>query len=394
MKIKDNIPLSIEKNDSIDSEYSYLNQSDPTKATEINFVVFFGVFFIVSVLSFFFKKHSAEPSLNIAMLYTMGVFFVARYTEGYMVGIMFTVAAVLCTNFFFIYPYEAFNFSYDGYLVTFAGMLAIGILTSIMSTRFKNQERRLRDQEKRLAEAEKEKMKANLLRAVSHDIRTPLTGIIGSSSSILEDYDSMKNEDIQKLVKNIEDDADWLLNMVENLLTVTRIGVDAPSVALYEEPIDEVIGAAVSQFKKRFPEYSVNVVIPKDIIFVLMDEMLVQQVIINILQNAVMHSKTKEPILLSVDSKDGMAYVHIRDYGEGIDPEKIEHLFEGAGFSSQDKRPDSYKGMGIGLSICKTIITAHGGEIKAINHSDGAEFEFSLKMAESEMVDLDIEEEV
>ena len=342
----------------------------------------FGVFIAATVISFFFNKMASDPSLNIAMLYTLGVFIITRYTDGYIYGILFSIMSVLSVNFFFTYPYQDFNFSIDGYQVTFFGMFVIGVITSAMSTRMKEAQRQIAKQEKELMEAQKEKMRANLLRAVSHDIRTPLTGIIGSSSSYLEMGDELTEEDKRDLIQHINDDANWLLNMVENLLSVTRISSDADStgatVTKSLEPVDEVASAAVIQFKKRFPEASVRVRVPDDFIMVMMDAMLIQQVIINILQNAWLHSGTTKPIELTIDDDENWVYFHIRDYGVGLDPNRLDEIFDGGGYKARDVKADGYKGMGIGLSICKTIVIAHGGQIRAINHDEGAEFRFWL----------------
>lgn len=176
-----------------------------------------GVFTVTTVASFFFKQTASDPSLNIAMLYTLGVFIITRYTNGYIYGMLFAIMSVLSVNFFFTYPYQDFNFTIEGYQVTFLGMFAIAIITSTMSTNMKEQAKQLAEQEKELMEAQKEKMRANLLRAVSHDLRTPLTGIIGNSSSYLEMEDKLTEEEKRDLVEYINNDANWLLSMVENL---------------------------------------------------------------------------------------------------------------------------------------------------------------------------------
>ena len=150
--------------------------------------------------------------------HTIGAFIAARYTEGYLYGIVYALGAVLAVNFFFTYPYGTLNFTIEGYQVTFLGMLVISLFTSVSSSALKAQQDMLARQEKELAEAEKEKMRANLLRAVSHDIRTPLTGIIGNSESILETGNTMTDEEKLKIISSIDSDARWLLNMVENLL--------------------------------------------------------------------------------------------------------------------------------------------------------------------------------
>ncbi len=342
------------------------------------------IFTIATLASFFFKDTASDPSLNIAMLYTLGVFIITRYTNGYVYGMLFSIMSVLSVNFFFTYPYQDFNFSIEGYQVTFFGMFAIGIITSAMSTNMKEQARQLAKQEKELMEAQKEKMRANLLRAVSHDLRTPLTGIIGSSQSYLEMQDKLCEKEKSELVKHINEDANWLLNMVENLLSVTRINSETTSVAKSLEAVDEVVASAVIQFKKRFPEAEVHVKVTDDVVMVMMDAMLIQQVIINILQNAQMHAKSEKPLEITIDENDEKVFIHIRDYGVGIDEHRLQTIFDGEGYRSENAKNDGYKGMGIGLSICKTIVTAHGGKIIAVNHADGAEFCFSLPKEKEE----------
>lgn len=348
-----------------------------------------GVYFAVTVASFFFNELASDPMLNIAMLYTLGVFITTRYTYGYIYGLMFAIFSVLSVNFFFTYPFQTFNFTLKGYQVTFLGMFIIGILTSTMSSNMKEQSRKLVEQEKAMAEqekalmeAQKEKMRANLLRAVSHDLRTPLTGIIGNSSSYLEMEDRLTAEEKRDLVEYINNDANWLLNMVENLLSVTRIDNDTASVSKSLEPVDEVVAAAVIQFKKRFPDAEVHVTVPEsepdDALMVMMDAMLIQQVILNILQNAQLHSGSTKALELTIHEDESSVIISIRDYGVGIDDSRLDDIFDGAGFKKGDTSIDGYKGMGIGLSICKTIIMAHNGHISARNCEEGAEFSFSL----------------
>lgn len=364
-------------------------QEELVRSHKKDTMISLGVFFVVTIASFFFNELASDPMFNIAMLYTLGVFIITRYTSGYIYGLMFAASSVLSVNFFFTYPYQDFNFSLEGYQVTFLGMFIIGILTSTMSSNMKEQSRKLLEQEKALAEqekalmeAEKEKMRANLLRAVSHDLRTPLTGIIGNSSTYLEMEHRLSNGEKRALMEYINNDANWLLNMVENLLSVTRIDNDTASVSKSLEPVDEVVAAAVIQFKKRFPEAEVHVTVPEsepdDVMMVMMDAMLIQQVILNILQNAQLHSGSTKPLELTIDEDEDNVMVSIRDYGVGIDGDRINDIFDGAGFKKGESYTDGYKGMGIGLSICKTIIMAHNGQISARNCEEGAEFSFSL----------------
>ena len=348
-------------------------------------------FVSVTIVSFFFLKMASDPTLNIAMLYTIGAFIAARYTEGYLYGIIYALSAVLAVNFFFTYPYGTLNFGIEGYQVTFLGMLIISLFTSVSSSLLKSQQDLLTKQEKELAEAEKEKMRANLLRAVSHDLRTPLTGIIGNSESILENSESMTEEEKKGIVATIDSDARWLLNMVENLLSVTRIDDSNAGVNKSPEIVDEVVSAAAAKFKKNFPGTDIVVKVPEEPVLVDMDAMLIQQVLINIMHNAMVHSGSTEPIEVNVYEEGKEVIFSVRDHGVGIPEDKLETIFDGEGLGKVQSSPDGYKGMGIGLSICKTIVLAHGGQIEAKNHEEGAEFIFRLP-ADIEEIDNESED--
>lgn len=347
--------------------------------------VFFLVFIAATVSSFVFKQIASDPSLNIAMLYVLGLFIVARYTDGYIYGLLFAAGSVISVNYFFTVPYGNLNFTMEGYQVTFVGMLIIAMITSAMTTNMKEQARILAEQEKQLMEAQKEKMRANLLRAVSHDLRTPLTGIIGNSESYMEMEETLTAEEKRKLLLHIQEDANWLLNMVENLLSVTRIDNETAKVNKSLEPVDEVVAASVARFRKRFPNADVKVKVPDDIIMIMMDAMLIEQVIINILQNAQLHANSCRPLELIVENMGNSVLFRLRDYGDGIDESRLKTIFDGEGYHAEmERKQDSYKGMGIGLSICQTIILAHGGRLSAMNHREGAEFRFTLPKDEEE----------
>ncbi|WP_333646777.1 sensor histidine kinase [Lacrimispora sp.] len=318
---------------------------------------------------------------NVGIVYVMAVVLISRYSNGYIPGVIASFISVLCVNFAFTYPFMAFNFTLEGYPITFIAMLAISIITSTATTHLKEKSHILSEQEKLLMEAEKETMRANLLRAVSHDLRTPLTGIIGASSTYLENSRGLSDEEKTNLVANIQEDANWLLNMVENLLSVTRIRNTGAQVSKCSEPLEEVVAEALQRFHKRLPQSAVQVSVPEEFIMVPMDATLIEQVIINLLENAAYHSNSSKPINLSVDVHDGYAWFHVRDYGVGIVPERLDTLFDGYSMS-QNSSGDSRKGMGIGLSICKTIVTAHDGSISAANEDEGAVFTFTLPLEE------------
>ena len=351
-----------------------------------DFLIFLSVFIVTTAIALALREVVEKNyDTNMAIFYILGIILVARYTDGYVWGALFDVLSILSVNYFFTYPYQGFNLTIEGYPVTFASMLVIYLITSAMTTNMKKQSMILAKQEKQLMEAQKEKMRANLLRAISHDLRTPLTGIIGNSESYLRMEGSMTDEEKRTIVENIENDASWLLNMVENLISVTRINNTTAKVTKYIEPVDEVVSSAVARFRKRFPGAELRVFLPDRVVMVMMDAMLIEQVLINILQNAYTHAKSVKPVELRVTEDDKRVWFFIKDYGIGIDEKKIETIFDGEDYlKDQDSKADGHKGMGIGLSICKTIVSAHGGDIKARNHNEGSEFYFYLPKEKEE----------
>lgn len=342
-----------------------------------NCVVTLSGLIVATLFAFLFSHYVPENSGNISLIYILALITIVRFTDGYLPGLISSVVAVICVNFLFTYPYYELNFTLSGYPITFLEMLGVTLLTSTMTANIKEQAHMIAEKDKLLSETEKEKMRANLLRAVSHDLRTPLTGIIGASSSYLENKDLLPEEEKVAILTHIHEDANWLLNMVENLLAVTRIHDRSSTVKNTDESVEEIVSAAIMRLKKRIPEASVNVSVPDELLIIPMDAILIEQVLINLLENAIIHSQSQDPILCYVDTDDANVAFHVKDYGIGIDPERLKNIFDGNSYIG-NKESDSNKGMGIGLSICKTILTAHGGTISARNHPLGAEFYFTL----------------
>lgn len=325
--------------------------------------------------SFLFFYLGNENSANIALPYILALIMIALNTDGYGYGIAASLFSVIAVNIFFTYPFYQLDFTLDGYPVTFIGMLAISIITSATTTRMKKQKTILDERERKLAETEKERIRANLLRAVSHDLRTPLTSIIGSSASYMENYEELTDADKLELAANINEDAHWLLNMVENLLTVTRIQDHSGKVKKSPEVVEEVVSEAITRVKKRIPAFKIQVSMPHDFLMLSMDATLIEQVLINLLENAYVHSHSEKPVSLKIEWLINRVSFSVRDYGIGLKEDQLPYIFEG---KYTHDSADSHRGIGIGLSICKTIITAHSGTIAAYNHNDGAEFVFTL----------------
>ena len=317
----------------------------------------------------------SDSDFHVPLIFVLATLVVSLLTTGYLFGIAASIIAVFGVNIIFTYPYFHMNFSLTGYPLTFVCMFAVSIITCTLASRVKESERvRI--------EAEREKMRANLLRAISHDFRTPLTSMIGSINVVRENGDLLSETDKIKLLDDAKSEAEWLINMVENLLSITRIGGD-PNAALHTEPqlVEEVLWEAVSRFRRQYPEFKVDISIPEEPLLVEMDAVLIEQVILNLLINAAIHGKTATMAILSVICRNGFAIFAVEDNGSGIAPEKLAHLFDGYNVRSGGA-DDSTRTMGIGLSVCNTIVKAHGGGMSAENLPRGARLSFTLPLSE------------
>ena len=239
-------------------------------------------------------------------------------------------------------------------------------------------------------DAEKEKMRGNLLSSISHDFRTPLTSILGASTTVLEQKD-MLAEMRDTLLVDIQDNAKWLIRMVENILMVTRISQESMQLNKRLEAAEEVIAQSVSVVRSRFADHMIHVKVPDEVVMIPMDATLVSQVIINLLENAIKHSEEDSFVLLTLQIKDRFALFEVRDHGTGIPAHLMDSIFEIHAQVDADGNPitdlssDPSHGMGIGLSICRTIIQAHGGIIEGHNRREGgAKFSFWLPLDDNE----------
>lgn len=342
------------------------------KRTLRNILITLTILAAAAVICFFLQQ-SVGTEAHAPLLFVLAVLFISRFTDGYGYGIFSAMAAVIAVNYIFTYPYFAFNFTITGYPLTFLVMLAVALSVSALTTQIKNQE-------KLRLESEKEKMRANLLRAVSHDIRTPLTSIAGSASVILENQDALSQDKVMELVANIKEEAQWLVRMVENLLSITRMNAENAKIDKQEELAEEVISAAVSKFKKRFPGIETEVYVPDEILLVPMDATLIEQVLVNLLENSVIHGRTTSRIRIQVSKQEEMAVFSVEDNGGGIDESVLPVIFDG-NLVARGESSDNKRNMGIGLSVCKSIIKAHRGNMRAENREEGgARMIFTLPM--------------
>ncbi len=222
-----------------------------------------------------------------------------------------------------------------------------------------------------------EGMKATLLRAISHDLRTPLAGIQGNSLIYLENKNTLGEKERIYIVRDIHKDSSWLINLTENLLAITRIQDNDLTINKNDELVEEVVGEALQKIEKRHPGCAIQVKIPENILILPMDAVLIEQVIINLLENALLHSGSTRPVDVTVEEQPESVSFLVRDYGRGVPEELLERLFQDP--ARAPFRPlGPQKGTGIGLAICKTIIAAHRGTFLGQNCTPGAEFLFTV----------------
>lgn len=333
----------------------------------ITVIILVSAFFISVVFQNIF-----EIDEHISTLFAFAVFLISLFTNGYIYGITSAFIGTLAINYAFTFPYLAFNFTIPVNLISAIVMVTIALLTGALTTKIKRQEAIK-------AESEKERMRANLLRAVSHDIRTPLTTIYGSASTLIEN-ECLTEKQKSKILDGIKQDSIWLVRMVENLLSVTKI--DSGRVKIHKTPtvVDELVDSVIVKFNKRYPDQPIVCSLPDDILVVPMDALLIEQVIVNLLENSVIHGKDFTKIQLRITKKAQTAIFEIEDDGCGIAEEKMSKLFDGYFETDNEVADSKKKNAGIGLSVCATIIRAHNGEITATNLEKGILFRFSLDM--------------
>lgn len=226
---------------------------------------------------------------------------------------------------------------------------------------------------------ERERFKTTLLRSVSHDLRTPLAGIQGNAEFLEQNLDQIDPDERTALLGSISKDARWLAEMIDNLLSMTRVQDDDVPLDFQPEVVDDVIGDAVMHEMPYRGEHEIIVTPPEDVELVPMDGKLIRQVLVNLIDNAIKHAAPTARIWVSTMRDGDRMLFRVADDGGGIEPAMLGKIF--GRFVSEDAEPGRKSGIGLGLSICKAIVEAHGGMIVAYNNDrGGATFEFSLPM--------------
>ena len=345
-----------------------------------DFIISMSLYTLSVVLCLILRGASQDGDTGyVYMIFLLDVFLTALLTEGFFFSLIISIFAVLSVDYIFTPPYWNVSFTLSGFPLTFLVTMTISVVTGIVTSRAKQM-----DEVRR--EAELERMHGNLLRAVSHDIRTPLTGIVGATNVLLEQENTLTPEQRHELIRNANEEAQWLIHIVENLLSITRIGAGEDArVTKTPEAAEEVIEGAVGKFRRQYPQIDVRVELPEEFFLVPMDPLLIQQVMTNLLENAAVHGVTTTRVVVSLEKRGKWARFTVCDNGRGIPEGRLHNLFDG---TQSAQKGDSTRSMGIGLSVCKTVVAAHCGKIKGENiKGGGARFTVDLPLEEDEHED-------
>lgn len=337
--------------------------------------VFAGVMAAAILLSMALSNIHDDNNPFATPVFILAVALIARLTDGYLYGIAASLVGTFCVNYMFTYPFWQFDVSLSGYPLTFIMMLVVSIFISALTTQIKRQEQ-LR------FEAEREKMHANLLRAIAHDLRTPLASILGASSALKGA--SLSQADREALLEGIERDAQWLVRVTENLLSVTRLSGSGVHLKKTDEVLEEIVGSAIVKYRRAQDALPVEVDLPERLLLVPMDPILIEQVLINLFDNVSAHARGATKIWLKAACEADRVVVTVEDDGPGIPAALLPTLFEGGIHTSLQGRADERRSMGIGLSVCRSIVRAHGGDMSGgASARGGAAFTFYLPCTEA-----------
>lgn len=318
-------------------------------------------------------------NINVLMIYLLGVLWVAaRYNRS--AAIFCSVLSVAAFDLLFVPPYLTFSVLDEQYILTFAVMLVTALTISTLTHRVRVQSAQARQAWERV---EVEFLRNTLLSGVSHELRTPLASITGVATALAEPANELSPEARAELLQTLVAEAERMERLINNLLDMTRL--EAGGLALKKEwqPLQETIGAALNNLDKRLRGHDVNVHMPADLPLLYIDSTAIEQVLTNLLDNALEYTSVGSAIDISAQAKDGRILVEIADHGPGL-PAGTEHrVFEK--FFRAAQTP-GHRGIGLGLAICRGMIEAHGGRISAANRTgssgSGAVFTFALPIGQ------------
>jgi two-component system, OmpR family, sensor histidine kinase KdpD len=297
------------------------------------------------------------------MVYLLGTVLVSlRF--GYGPSVLAAVLSVACFNFFFIPPYYTLAVADLRHVVTFVVMLTVALVITSLQKRALAAQRAI----------ESEQLRNALLSSVSHDLRTPLAVVTGAASTLIEG--NLGENDRKELTVSILEEAARLEQLVQNLLDMTRLESGALPVKKQWLPLEEVVGSALVRAERLIGARGVTTKLPDGITLVPVDSVLIEQVLLNLIDNAVKHTPAGAPIHVEAHVRDGSVEIEVADRGPGLSDEDAPKVFD-----KFHRGSAKHAGAGLGLTICQGIVIAHGGRIWATRREGGgASFHFTLPL--------------
>lgn len=316
---------------------------------------------------------------TVVIVFVLGVLLTALFTFGPAYSMTASVLSILCFNFLFVAP--RFSFRIDGADVpgTLAVMFVVALVSSYVVAQMRKNAQKSAEAS---ARAHNEQLRANLLRSVSHDLRTPLTSISGNADVLLDEDVSISRDEQRRLVRTIRDDAAWLAGTVENLLAITRFENGEVELRREVDLVDDVVEEALRHASRDLERHELVVVPSDELLPANMDAQLIVQVVVNLVNNAVTHTQDGSQIRIVTGRVGSFAYISVADNGPGVSEQDKAHIFEPY-YSSGRAIADGRRGVGLGLSVCRSIVDAHGGELRVEDVvPQGAKFTFTLPLAD------------
>ena len=312
---------------------------------------------------------------DVVMVYLLGIVVVSmRY--GYVPSLVAAVLSVSCFDFFFIPPYFTFVVADAGHVITFGVMLLVAIVISGLTKRVRDQAERARrlaeEADRAQLQVESEQLRNAILSSVSHDLRTPLAVITGAATTLQDDEveEGLRRE----LTETIVQEADHLNRLVQNVLDMTRLEAGALRLRRQWHVLEEVIGSALSRVDKTLGDRKVVTSLPTELSLVPLDALLIEQVLVNLLENAAKYTPDGSPVFIVAQLRGGEVEIEVADRGPGIPAAERDRIFDKFYRSSSEGG-----GAGLGLTICRGIVVAHGGRIWVEDQeASGASFRFTL----------------
>ena len=341
---------------------------------------------------------------NSALIFVLAVTIISMITDGYVFGVLASFASAIIINCFFMAPYGAFNFSLNGYPVAIVSTVTVAIVVCALTAQVKQHAKAAEQRERRTKELyaqntmlEREKsameintakaeIRSNILMSVSHDLRSPITAIQGASSIILEQNTPEHYEANVELLRDINEQAKWMSVMVENIISVAKLGSDlSGSLHLHPEVPDEIIESCVARSQRLFPDTKIKLHLTEDVVLVKAEPVLISQVLQNLIQNAMRHSETKQPIEIVTELvPEGYKFI-VRDHGIGLPEDIFRHINEGGTILMDHNLNGDSRNRGIGISACQSILKAHGSRLYASEtEGGGTELSFCLATVDPE----------